>query len=149
MFQALMVFDVSMIPDTSVAELDELSMDRLHISQLLPLFQDTKIHLFFKAESLIHSDIRLFNPKPEDLLSPNSAICVELSYSLFIYMRSKHPFPQLRDNRIINRSSGKRERQPNIPTFIHRQGRYMVSNFVSTLRLCKRYGMIDTHQCIS
>ena len=76
-----MVLDVSMIPDTPVAEeLDELSieldrpqkgLDRLHISQLLQMvLQDAQTRLFFKAQSLIQSDIRLFNPKSEDLNYP-------------------------------------------------------------------------------
>ena len=78
-----MVLDVSMIPDTPVAEeLDELSidlhvtkpkkaLDRLHISQLLQMvLQDAQTRLFFKAQSLIQSDIRLYNPKPEDLNYP-------------------------------------------------------------------------------
>ena len=76
-----MVLDVSMIPDTPVAEeLDELSidldrpqkgLDRLHISQLLQMvLQDAQTRLFFKAQSLIQSDIRLLNPKPEDLNYP-------------------------------------------------------------------------------
>ena len=101
--QALMVLDVSVIPDTPVAEeLDELSidldigkpkkgLDRLHISQLLQMvLQDAQTRLFFKAQSLIQSDIRLFNPKPEDLNYPEI-----LRGALFfiIYMRSNHPLP--------------------------------------------------------
>ncbi|KAF8629303.1 hypothetical protein AX15_003520 [Amanita polypyramis BW_CC] len=81
--QALMVLEVTVISDTPVGEdIDELDLDlepgksslglgRLHISQLLQMvLQDAQTRLFFKAQSMIQSDIRQFNPKPEDLNYP-------------------------------------------------------------------------------
>ncbi|KAF8638150.1 hypothetical protein AX17_002407 [Amanita inopinata Kibby_2008] len=83
--QALMVLDVSVLPDTpgiDEEDIDELNIDfeaakskkglgRLHISQLLQMvLQDAQTRLFFKAQSMIQSDIRYFAPKPEDIEYP-------------------------------------------------------------------------------
>ncbi|KIL64608.1 hypothetical protein M378DRAFT_126439 [Amanita muscaria Koide BX008] len=83
--QALMVLDVTVVPDTVADEdedVDELLIDldlrkskkglnRLHISHLLQMvLQDAQTRLFFKAQSMIQSDIRQFTPAPEDLNYP-------------------------------------------------------------------------------
>lgn len=86
-----MVLDVSALPDhddddtsSGDTETDELSVDldrprrekktlgRLHISHLLQMvLQDAQTRLFFKAQSVIQSDIRYYVPKPEDLAYPD------------------------------------------------------------------------------
>lgn len=44
---------------------------RLHISHLLEMvLQDAQTRLFFKAQSVIQSDIRYYVPKAEDLAYP-------------------------------------------------------------------------------
>ncbi|KAK7005778.1 Sec34-domain-containing protein [Favolaschia claudopus] len=90
--QALMVLDVAAaIPDASSDEegdaADELSVDldkprttkkglgQLHISHLLEMvLQDAQTRLFFKAQSVIQSDIRYYVPKPEDLAYPDRIV---------------------------------------------------------------------------
>ncbi|KAH9940375.1 Sec34-domain-containing protein [Epithele typhae] len=87
--QALMVLDVPSVPDGSSdeeAELDELSLDldqprrqsglrALHISHLLQMvLQDAQTRLFFKAQSVIQSEIRYYIPKPEDLSYPDKLV---------------------------------------------------------------------------
>jgi hypothetical protein len=137
--QALMVLDVSMIPDTPVTdELDELSidlkvtkpkegLDRLHISQLLQMvLQDAQTRLFFKAQSMIQSDIRLFNPKPEDLNYPE--ILRGTSHYFMLPCAQTVACDSRTATCNLNRSSGKRERQPNVPTSFYRQARYVVSD---------------------
>ncbi|GLB40619.1 putative sec34-like family protein [Lyophyllum shimeji] len=101
--QALMVLDVPSIQeDDDSDELesnfgpvaggsDELSLDldapqrtrkpeglgRLHISNLLQMvLQDAQTRLFFKAQSVIQSDIRYYVPKPEDLAYPEILLAV-------------------------------------------------------------------------
>ncbi|PFH50015.1 hypothetical protein AMATHDRAFT_4405 [Amanita thiersii Skay4041] len=79
--QALMVMDVSVLSDIPDDDVDELQLDlhegskkdprRLHMSQLLQMvLQDAQTRLFFKAQSMIQSDIRHFTPKPEDIAYP-------------------------------------------------------------------------------
>jgi hypothetical protein len=82
-----MVLDVAAaLPDASSDDedpaADELSLDldkpkpkhglgQLHISHLLEMvLQDAQTRLFFKAQSVIQSDIRYYVPKPEDLAYP-------------------------------------------------------------------------------
>lgn len=96
--QALMVLDVtssamaSSTPSGSDAdsddededEDDDLTVDldtpkkglgRLHISHLLQMvLQDAQTRLFFKAQSVIQSDIRYFVPKAEDLAYPDKLV---------------------------------------------------------------------------
>jgi hypothetical protein len=86
--QALMVLDVSVLPDSSSGEEDEeLSVDldnpkpkkkglgRLHISHLLEMvLQDAQTRLFFKAQSVIQSDIRYYTPKLDDLAYPDKLL---------------------------------------------------------------------------
>ncbi|KAJ7592675.1 Sec34-like family-domain-containing protein [Mycena floridula] len=92
--QALMVLDVSALPDdlSSVDDednVDELMVDlgpttpkrrrqglgRLHISQLLQMvLQDAQTRLFFKAQSVIQSDIKYYVVKPDDLAYPDKLI---------------------------------------------------------------------------
>ncbi|KAF9012256.1 Sec34-domain-containing protein [Hymenopellis radicata] len=79
--QALMVLDR---PDVDLDDedgVDELNLDldgkqrglhRLHISQLLEMvLQDAQTRLFFKAQSVIQTDIRYYVTKPEDLAYPD------------------------------------------------------------------------------
>ncbi|KAF5381998.1 hypothetical protein D9615_004200 [Tricholomella constricta] len=101
--QALMVLDVSSVQDDDEDELesgskrshddaDELSLDleisrrtrrteglgRLHISHLLQMvLQDAQTRLFFKAQSVIQSDIRYYVSKPEDLAYPDILVAAE------------------------------------------------------------------------
>ncbi|KII92962.1 hypothetical protein PLICRDRAFT_37778 [Plicaturopsis crispa FD-325 SS-3] len=83
--QALMVLDVPVVNDSSSDDEstdDELVVDlerppkkglgRLHISHLLQMvLQDAQTRLFFKAQSVIQSDIRYYAPKAEDLAYPD------------------------------------------------------------------------------
>jgi len=88
--QALMVLDVSALPDEDSDEpdTDELTVDlyqprrkkqglgQLHISHLLQMvLQDAQTRLTFKAQSVIQSDIRYYAPKQEDLAYPDILIC--------------------------------------------------------------------------
>ncbi|KAI0784704.1 Sec34-like family-domain-containing protein [Abortiporus biennis] len=84
--QALMVLDVPDYGSYSDEEEDEDDMDRpngshkrglrtLHISHLLQMvLQDAQTRLFFKAQSVIQSDIRYFVPKAEDLAYPEKLV---------------------------------------------------------------------------
>ncbi|KAF8072123.1 Sec34-like family-domain-containing protein [Lyophyllum atratum] len=100
--QALMVLDVSSVHEDDSDDFesdagptedgtDELSLDfdapprsrkpdglgRLHISHLLEMvLQDAQTRLFFKAQSVIQSDIRYYVPKPEDLSYPDILVAV-------------------------------------------------------------------------
>ena len=83
-----MVLDVSTMPESPTSDndgQDELIMDfekprkrglnQLHISQLLHMvLQDAQTRLFFKAQSVIQSDIRYYAPKPEDLAYPEKLV---------------------------------------------------------------------------
>ena len=67
-------------------DLDELTFDldqprrqkglrTLHISHLLQMvLQDAQTRLFFKAQSVIQSEIRYYIPKPEDLAYPDKLV---------------------------------------------------------------------------
>lgn len=47
----------------------------LHISHLLQMvLQDAQTRLFFKAQSVVQSEIRYYVPKPEDLTYPDKLI---------------------------------------------------------------------------
>lgn len=84
-----MVLDVPSVSDSSSEEevgLDELPLDldhpkrqrglrTLHISHLLQMvLQDAQTRLFFKAQSVIQSEIRYYVPKPEDLAYPDKLV---------------------------------------------------------------------------
>jgi hypothetical protein len=89
--QALMVLDVSALPDDEDLDesgTDELTIDldiprrtkkglgQLHISHLLQMvLQDAQTRLTFKAQSVIQSDIRYYVPKQEDLDYPDILLC--------------------------------------------------------------------------
>ncbi|GJE92841.1 Sec34 domain-containing protein [Phanerochaete sordida] len=85
--QALMVLDVPRLDegldededDTLNLDLDRPSGHRglrtLHISHLLQMvLQDAQTRLFFKAQSVIQSEIRYYVPKPEDLAYPDKLV---------------------------------------------------------------------------
>ncbi|KAJ6500169.1 Sec34-like family-domain-containing protein [Mycena vitilis] len=88
--QALMVLDVASLADASSDDddtpADKLSTDldkpkskkglgQLHISHLLEMvLQDAQTRLFFKAQSVIQSDIRYYTPTPEDLAYPDKLV---------------------------------------------------------------------------
>ncbi|TBU48650.1 Sec34-domain-containing protein [Dichomitus squalens] len=87
--QALMVLDIPSLPESPSDEegdLDELTLDldqprrqkglrTLHISHLLQMvLQDAQTRLFFKAQSVIQSEIRYYVPKPEDLAYPDKLL---------------------------------------------------------------------------
>ncbi|PBK78097.1 Sec34-domain-containing protein [Armillaria solidipes] len=84
--QALMVLDVPDLSEDEEDDDDELNLDldrprkkhglsRLHISQLLQMvLQDAQTRLFFKAQSVIQSDIRYYVLKPEDLTYPDKLL---------------------------------------------------------------------------
>ncbi|KAG6809162.1 hypothetical protein H0H92_001356 [Tricholoma furcatifolium] len=91
--QALMVLDISSVHDEDEDEArtpdgkddEELTVDldagsahkvhglgKLHISHLLQMvLQDAQTRLFFKAQSVIQSDIRYYAPRSEDLAYPD------------------------------------------------------------------------------
>ncbi|KAG6873047.1 hypothetical protein C0995_003804 [Termitomyces sp. Mi166 len=95
--QALMVLDVSSVygedDEAEPNDGEELSTDldakaarkvhglqKLHISHLLQMvLQDAQTRLFFKAQSVIQSDIRYYVPRPEDLAYPDILIDAEKS----------------------------------------------------------------------
>ena len=82
-----MVLDVSALPEDEDEVVDHLTVDfdkprkkkglgRLHISHLLQMvLQDAQTRLFFKAQSVIQSDIRYYVPKQDDLAYPEILIC--------------------------------------------------------------------------
>ncbi|KAM5533738.1 hypothetical protein V8D89_012611 [Ganoderma adspersum] len=87
--QALMVLDIPSLPEPSdddEVDLDELTLDldqprrqkglrTLHISHLLQMvLQDAQTRLFFKAQSVIQSEIRYYVPKAEDLAYPDKLL---------------------------------------------------------------------------
>lgn len=87
--QALMILDVATLADASDDDetpANELSVDldkpkskkglgQLHISHLLEMvLQDAQTRLFFKAQSVIQSDIRYYTPKQEDLAYPDKLV---------------------------------------------------------------------------
>ena len=85
-----MVLDVPSLPSPTASDSeeegnDELIIDfdkpmkkglgRLHISHLLQMvLQDAQTRLFFKAQSVIQSDIRYYAPKGEDLAYPDKLV---------------------------------------------------------------------------
>lgn len=86
-----MVLDVPDLSEDDEDDDDELNLDldrprkkhglsRLHISQLLQMvLQDAQTRLFFKAQSVIQSDIRYYVLKPEDLTYPDKLLGTFLS----------------------------------------------------------------------
>ncbi|EGN97381.1 hypothetical protein SERLA73DRAFT_57800 [Serpula lacrymans var. lacrymans S7.3] len=91
--QALVVLDVADLPDSPLDTNDldysgeSLTLDldhppnrpqglgKLHISQLLQMvLQDAQTRLFFKAQSVIQSEIRYYVPTPEDLAYPEKLV---------------------------------------------------------------------------
>lgn len=81
-----MVLDVPTGPDSSSEDEDDIQGDeltvdlekknrglgKLHISHLLQtVLQDAQTRLFFKAQSVVQSEIRYYVPKPDDLDYPN------------------------------------------------------------------------------
>ncbi|KAG6878890.1 hypothetical protein C0992_006827 [Termitomyces sp. T32_za158] len=93
--QALMVLDASSVygedHDTELNDTEELSIDLdakgarkglriFHLSNLLQMIlQDAQTRLFFKAQSVIQSDIRYYVPRPEDLAYPDILFDAEKS----------------------------------------------------------------------
>lgn len=90
---------------------DKLTMDldnpkkknglrRLHISHLLEMvLQDAQTRLFFKAQSVIQSDIRYYVPKGEDLNYPDKLVGEFLSHFFFVSQYPPFFWYQLRGNR--------------------------------------------------
>ncbi|KAG1812095.1 Sec34-like family-domain-containing protein [Suillus subaureus] len=82
--QALMVLDVAELPEEPpdegnlIVDFDQpkpKGLGQLHISHLLQMvLQDAQTRLFFKAQSVIQSDIRYYTPKPEDLAYPDKLV---------------------------------------------------------------------------
>ena len=83
--QALMVLDIPHAGEEEEEE-EELNLDidhprrkglrTLHISHLLQMvLQDAQTRLFFKAQSVIQSEIRYYVPKAEDLAFPEKLVC--------------------------------------------------------------------------
>lgn len=100
--QALMVLDVpEALPsspdgssDSDGGQLDlELSgngnmhrgLRTLHISHLLQMvLQDAQTRLFFKAQSVVQSEIKYYVPKPEDLAYPDKLIGSSHSFAVVL-----------------------------------------------------------------
>ena len=85
-----MVLDVPGIGEEEDEVEEELNLDlekprhnglrTLHISHLLQMvLQDAQTRLFFKAQSVIQSEIRYYVPKAEDLAYPEKLVCKLLS----------------------------------------------------------------------
>ncbi|KAI0044273.1 Sec34-domain-containing protein [Auriscalpium vulgare] len=106
--QALMVLDVPSLEegyndeDEDYGELNlnldepkERGLGRLHIRQLLQMvLQDAQTRLFFKAQSVIQSEIRYYQPKPEDLAYPDKLIAARKPVTGY-EMREKESISQL------------------------------------------------------
>lgn len=61
--------------DPSQPRTKQRGLEHLHISHLLQMvLQDAQTRLFFKAQSVIQSDIRYYMPKPEDLAYPDKLV---------------------------------------------------------------------------
>ncbi|KAF8267658.1 Sec34-like family-domain-containing protein [Lactarius quietus] len=76
--QALMVLDQSIDDDNEEdgEKIDELG--RLHIRQLLQMvLQDAQTRLFFKAQSVIQSEIRYYTPTAQDLAYPDKLVAAQ------------------------------------------------------------------------
>lgn len=73
--QALMVLDQQI--DDEIEEDGEKNneLGRLHIRQLLQMvLQDAQTRLFFKAQSVIQSEIRYYTPTAQDLAYPDKLV---------------------------------------------------------------------------
>ncbi|KAH7888905.1 Sec34-like family-domain-containing protein [Phlebopus sp. FC_14] len=100
--QALMVLDVVELPEEPP---DELNMDldhpkrkglgKLHISHLLQMvLQDAQTRLFFKAQSVIQSEVRYYIPQPQDLAYPDKLVAARKPVSQFD-IKEKESFSRL------------------------------------------------------
>ena len=70
--QALMVLDQSLDDEIEDDEEKNDELGRLHIRQLLQMvLQDAQTRLFFKAQSVIQSEIRYYVPTVQDLAYPD------------------------------------------------------------------------------
>ncbi|KIP09466.1 hypothetical protein PHLGIDRAFT_67633 [Phlebiopsis gigantea 11061_1 CR5-6] len=104
--QALMVLDVPHYDDDEDEDTDTLSLDldgqpghrglrTLHISHLLQMvLQDAQTRLFFKAQSVIQSEIRYYVPKAEDLAYPEKLVAARKPSS-GTEIKEKESFSQL------------------------------------------------------
>lgn len=87
--QALMVLDIPSLPESSSDDEGDFNaltlyldqprrqkgLGTLHISHLLQMvLQDAQTRLFFKAQSVIQSEIRYYVPKAEDLAYPDKLL---------------------------------------------------------------------------
>ena len=94
-----MVLDIPSLPESSSddeGDVDELTLDldqprhqkglrTLHISHLLQMvLQDAQTRLFFKAQSVIQSEIRYYVPKAEDLAYPDKLLGEQSAFPLRI-----------------------------------------------------------------
>ncbi|KAN0130284.1 Sec34 domain containing protein [Lactarius tabidus] len=72
--QALMVLD-QQIDDEIEEDVENNELGRLHIRQLLQMvLQDAQTRLFFKAQSVIQSEIRYYTPTAQDLAYPDKLV---------------------------------------------------------------------------
>ncbi|KAH8107660.1 Sec34-domain-containing protein [Cristinia sonorae] len=103
--QALMVLDVPVADLSEDEDDDELVMEldkpkkkglkTLHISHLLQMvLQDAQTKLFFKAQSVIQSEIRYYAPKADDLAYPEKLVAARKPVS-GTEIREKESFSQL------------------------------------------------------
>jgi conserved oligomeric Golgi complex subunit 3 len=68
--------DTDMEEDSSTHSHFHLGLRKLHISHLLQMIlQDAQTRLFFKAQSIMQSEIKSFVPKSEDLAFPEKLLC--------------------------------------------------------------------------
>ena len=73
--QALMVLDQSIDDETEEVGEKNGELGRLHIQQLLQMvLQDAQTRLFFKAQSVIQSEIRYYTPTAQDLAYPDKLV---------------------------------------------------------------------------
>ncbi|KAI0694271.1 Sec34-domain-containing protein [Cytidiella melzeri] len=112
--QALMVLDVPELPfsspdsfSSSRDDEDDFNLElsrngsknkslrTLHISHLLQMvLQDAQTRLFFKAQSVVQSEIKYYVPKPDDLAYPDKLIAARKPISRF-EIKEKESFSQL------------------------------------------------------
>ena len=132
-----MVLDVSAVPESPSSENDEdeLTIDldmprrkglnRLRISHLLHMvLQDAQTRLFFRAQSVIQSDIRYYAAKPDDLAYPDKLVgecqCIIFRMVYENIGRCEKAFIWFRNQR-------KRKHQPTLPTSVLDQAGHLVS----------------------
>jgi hypothetical protein len=100
--QALMVLD-QQIDDEIEEDVEKNNeLGRLHIRQLLQMvLQDAQTRLFFKAQSVIQSEIRYYTPTAQDLAYPDKLVAAQGTPSGY-EIREKQSFSRLFEGAGLN-----------------------------------------------